>query len=234
MKITFQILRNLLKTSFLGYYLINNSFCLCIVGFIQRILLTFNLTEITPQLILLSVSTVVFGRLFCGLICPFGLIFEWTYKIKMKIKKSKIIPKFNPKVHEKLIYLKYLLLILGLYLSFKYAIYAICGVCPIGSFAGLNGTVISFILVGLFIILGYFIPMFFCRYVCPIGALLAVLSVKTPFGIKSNDKCSKCKICEMQCPMQIEILDKMDEKECIRCFNCLTNCKKGGITYGKK
>jgi len=233
MKISFQLLRNLIKTSFLGYFLVQNSFCLCIVGYVQRMLLKFNLSDITPQLILLSGSTVVFGRLFCGFICPLGIIFEWTYKLKMKINNSKILPKVDPKVHEKLIYLKYVLLIIGFYLSFKYATYAICGVCPIGSFAGLSGTVISFILLGLFLILGYFIPMFFCRYFCPIGALLGILSIKPIFKIKSNDKCNKCRLCEMKCPMQIEILDKMDEKECFRCFQCVTACKKGGITYGK-
>ncbi|MBA2841216.1 ferredoxin-type protein NapH [Methanococcus maripaludis] len=233
MKISFQLIRNLIKTSFLGYFLVNNSFCLCIVGFVQRILLTFNLSEITPQLIGFSAVSVVFGRLFCGFICPFGIIFEWTYKLKMKINNSKILPKVDPKIHNKLIYLKYILLIIGLYLTFKYATYVICGVCPIGSFAGLNGTVISFILLGLFIILGYFIPMFFCRYFCPIGALLGLLSVKPVFKIKSNDKCNTCRLCEKKCPMQIDILDNMDEKECIRCFQCVTACKKGGIKYGK-
>ncbi|GAA0129422.1 hypothetical protein MMMIC1C10_18460 [Methanococcus maripaludis] len=38
-------------------------------------------------------------------ICPFGIIFEWTYKLKMKINNSKVLPKVDPKIHEKLIYL---------------------------------------------------------------------------------------------------------------------------------
>uniref|UniRef100_A9A792 Ferredoxin-type protein (NapH) n=1 Tax=Methanococcus maripaludis (strain C6 / ATCC BAA-1332) TaxID=444158 RepID=A9A792_METM6 len=233
MKISFQLIRNLIKTSFLGFFLVSNNFCLCILGFVQRILLTFNLKEFTPQLIVFPAIAVVFGRLFCGFICPFGIIFEWTYKLKMKMKKSKIIPKFNPKIHEKLIYLKYIFLVIGLYLTFKYGSYVICTVCPIGSFVGLNGTVISFILLGLFLIGGYFIPMFFCRYFCPIGALLGLLSTKPVFKIKTNDNCTKCRLCEMKCPMQIDILNNMDEKECIRCFQCVTACKKGGIKYGR-
>jgi ferredoxin len=84
------------------------------------------------------------------------------------------------------------------------------------------------------ILLGFFgaaweVPRFWCRYVCPTGALMAIFQRHSFAGIKRDPvKCTKCPHCEITCPMQINILDlpweKFNDPECIMCMECVDAC----------
>lgn len=75
--------------------------------------------------------------------------------------------------------------------------------------------------------------MAFCRYLCPIGALLGIFSLKPVFKLKLNkDKCVNCKLCEKKCPVQIELTEKIEQHECIRCFECKSACRKDAVKFG--
>ncbi len=89
------------------------------------------------------------------------------------------------------------------------------------------------------ILVGFFgaawkVPRFFCRYVCPTGALMAVFQKHSLVGIKRDPvKCTKCPHCEVKCPMQIKILDlpweKFNDPECIMCMECIDACPHGSM-----
>jgi polyferredoxin len=91
----------------------------------------------------------------------------------------------------------------------------------------------------LLILLGFFgaawkVPRFWCRYVCPTGALMAILQKHSLAGIKRDPvKCTKCPHCEIKCPMQINILDlsweKFNDPECIMCMECIDACPHGSL-----
>jgi polyferredoxin len=91
----------------------------------------------------------------------------------------------------------------------------------------------------LLILLGFFgaawkVPRFFCRYICPTGALMAILQKYSFAGIKRDPvKCTKCPHCEIKCPMQINILDlswdKFNDPECIMCMECIDACPHGSL-----
>ena len=91
----------------------------------------------------------------------------------------------------------------------------------------------------LLILLGFFgaawkVPRFWCRYVCPTGALMAILQKHSFAGIKRDPvKCTKCPHCEVKCPMQINILDlpweKFNDPECIMCMECIDACPHGSL-----
>jgi len=91
----------------------------------------------------------------------------------------------------------------------------------------------------LLILLGFFgaawkVPRFFCRYICPTGALMAILQKYSFAGIKRDPvKCTKCPHCEIRCPMQINILDlswdKFNDPECIMCMECIDACPHGSL-----
>ena len=91
----------------------------------------------------------------------------------------------------------------------------------------------------LLILLGFFgaawkVPRFFCRYICPTGALMAILQKYSFAGIKRDPvKCTKCPHCEVKCPMQINILDlsweKFNDPECIMCMECIDACPHGSL-----
>jgi polyferredoxin len=79
------------------------------------------------------------------------------------------------------------------------------------------------------------VPRFWCRYVCPTGALMAVFQTYSYAGIKRDPvKCMKCPHCEVRCPMQINILDlpweKFNDPECIMCMECIDACPHGSLS----
>jgi ferredoxin-type protein NapH len=91
-----------------------------------------------------------------------------------------------------------------------------------------------FILV-VFLGAAWVVPRFWCRYVCPTGALMAIFQRYSLAGIKRDPvKCMKCPHCEVRCPMQITILDlpweKFNDPECILCLECVDACPHGSLS----
>ena len=79
------------------------------------------------------------------------------------------------------------------------------------------------------------VPRFWCRYVCPTGALMAIFQRYSFAGMKRDPvKCTKCPHCEVKCPMQINILDlpweKFNDPECILCMECVDACPHGSLS----
>ena len=90
------------------------------------------------------------------------------------------------------------------------------------------------ILVG-FVYAAWRIPRFWCRYICPVGAIMAVTQKNSLLGMHRDPvKCSDCKECETACPMQIPILDldwkKFNDSECILCMACIDACPAGALS----
>ncbi|HIQ39242.1 MAG TPA: 4Fe-4S binding protein [Methanothermococcus okinawensis] len=226
-----QSIRKLIQLLFFVYFIYLSGLCLCVLGVIKRFILMGGF-YLTSTLVLLLL-TLILGRVFCGWVCPLGFIFDITYRLRMKVSKLKFLPTVPEKIHSKLIYLKYGVLILFLYLTYKLSTYAFCKVCPLGTLTNLHGTVISIILLVFFLIMGVVYPMFFCRYFCPIGALLGIFSIRPLFKLKIDDKkCVGCKLCDRRCPVQIELTKNIPQHECIRCFECKTVCNKDAVKFG--
>ncbi|WP_457613987.1 4Fe-4S binding protein [Methanocaldococcus sp.] len=226
-----QILRKISQIFFFIYFIFLTSFCLCFFGLIEKFILKGSLGDLAIKLAVFIILTLLFGRVFCGWMCPLGFLFELSYKLRLKISKKRKLPAINEKIHKKLLYFKYVVLVLSLILTYYLSIYAFCQICPIGFLTNLYGTVISLIILMTFLIISFFVPMAFCRYFCPLGAFLSIFSIKPLFQLKTNEKCVKCRLCEFKCPMQIKITEKIDQKECIRCFECKSSCKKDAISF---
>jgi polyferredoxin len=85
-------------------------------------------------------------------------------------------------------------------------------------------------ILGLFFASVYKISLFWCRYICPLGALMGIFGKFSFLSLnRSLTKCEKCPECVKACPMQIKILDypwgKFNHQECILCFRCVDACK---------
>jgi ferredoxin len=79
------------------------------------------------------------------------------------------------------------------------------------------------------------LPRFFCRFVCPLGALFGLLSRFTPWRLgKTADTCGDCCICEQYCEGACRPASKIITSECVLCFNCLDCCPADRITFAGK
>ena len=79
------------------------------------------------------------------------------------------------------------------------------------------------------------LPRFFCRFVCPLGALFGLLSPLAPWRIgKAAGTCGDCQICEQYCEGACRPSGKFIGGECVMCMNCLHRCPAGRITFGNK
>jgi ferredoxin len=83
------------------------------------------------------------------------------------------------------------------------------------------------------LLLNLWIPRFYCRFVCPLGALFGVLTRWTPWRIgKRHGECLGCELCENNCEGACDPFGKIHSHECLLCMNCLRACRQAQITYG--
>lgn len=79
-----------------------------------------------------------------------------------------------------------------------------------------------------------YIPRFWCRYACPVGALMGLINHFSYLGLKRDlTKCTKCRACVEKCPMRVPILDlpweKFTHPECTMCMVCSDACAEGAL-----
>jgi polyferredoxin/uncharacterized protein with FMN-binding domain len=209
---------------------------------------SFSLSAMLPQLaIIIAVFpiTILLGRFFCSWMCAFGSLGDLISLISHKLFKRRL--RIPPKVDKALRYVKYLVLVflviavwtLGFsgFKSFNpwdvFGIILTPGSAPDFSYAFsalLPGTVI----LAAIIIASFFVDRFFCRYLCPLGAVFALTSRPRITSIKKPTAgCGKCRACTNACPMGIELykMDKCKSGECIDCFACVEACPRKNAAF---
>ena len=78
------------------------------------------------------------------------------------------------------------------------------------------------------------LPRFWCRVVCPLGAFLGVLSRWSVFGIQRDvEKCNGCNQCLQSCQGGCDPNGEWRRSECHLCMNCLEHCPEGALHYGR-
>lgn len=188
------------------------------------------------------IVAILFRRSFCGLICPFGAIQEFFAKIGQRIFRRKLImPSF---IDKPLRYLKYIILVVTVIYAWKTAGLWMAPFDPWSSYAHLSeglGSVwdesaIGLILLGVTLVGSLLYDRFFCKYLCPMGALYAVIGKISPFRVSRDENvCISCGKCSKVCPMNIYVQHEKEVKnaECINCQTCVLNCPKAGALDNK-
>ncbi|HOP33208.1 MAG TPA: 4Fe-4S binding protein [Candidatus Hydrothermia bacterium] len=180
---------------------------------------------------------VLFGRAFCGWLCPFGFLQELLKKLS----------KFRVKVSKTWGNLKYLLLAIMIPAVFFTYEPLFCKLCPAGTIEGALPIMLSplwsdlsslisyrfvvkILIAVLFVVLFVVIRRPFCRFVCPLGAIWGFFNKMSVFrfSIQSED-CIKCDLCQEVCPMDIRIYEDPNHYDCIRCLKCVYACPKNLI-----
>lgn len=178
-------------------------------------------------LILLSF---VFGRIYCSTLCPLGIYQEllmFLFKPFYKKRKNKPVKTSG--------FVYFFAAVLFGFLFGGTAVlirlfdpYAITGMAISGVWFGLG-------FVAALTVLVFFKKRFFCTNICPVGAVLGLVSRFSLFKIRFNcERCTKCGLCAKVCPCDaIDVKNQtVDSKTCIGCFKCLGQCKYDGIYEG--
>ena len=84
------------------------------------------------------------------------------------------------------------------------------------------------------LLLNLWIPRFYCRFICPLGALFGVFSRFAVWGVRKNkgESCTNCQLCELNCEGACTPTERIRFHECVLCLNCLDNCPHGVMGYG--
>jgi NosR/NirI family transcriptional regulator, nitrous oxide reductase regulator len=162
------------------------------------------------------VSTVLWGRLYCGRICAYGALTQaldavlprgWRIDVPRAIEKRAAPIKFAV-----------LAGVIGYYLiTHNVLIYQY--VEPFWMF-GLFGTTTMWVLLAVLLVVTVFVRNVYCRFLCPVGATLGLMSYLTVFRIKRWSECSTCKICQKTCEWGAIDGPKILVTECVRCDDC--------------
>ena len=184
--------------------------------------------------------TLIWGRFFCGFICSFGAMQDLLHAvgrlIPWKIKVSETADKWM----KKLKYAVLLFVVIGVWGCSVtgdsvwspwtvFGIYtSVSAWSSLRYFATLGGVLLILIMIG-----SLFIERFFCKYLCPLGALFSLTARFRFYPLKrQSSKCGSCKLCAAKCPMSVprSELDEVSSGECINCMKCTEICPKQNIT----
>ncbi len=173
-------------------------------------------------LVILGLSF-LFGRFYCGYLCPVGAVQELGYLLpapKLRLK-SKILPY--------LFRWAFFVVFIGAGIFLSLGVLRLFGIRDFFYLVFTTGFFIFLVIIGL----SFFLYRPFCRFFCPFGALVSLPAMASRFKIQRTDACIECAKCEKACPTNEA--KKTDLKgECYLCHRCLDTCPvKGALEYNR-
>ncbi len=180
-------------------------------------------------------------KAFCSWLCPIGTISEWLWRFgRRTFRRSFHLPRWADVALRSL---KYVFLGLFLYavvfmslpaiqafLEGPYGVIADVKMLNFFRFLSVTGAVT----LGLLILLSFFYQNFWCRYLCPYGALMGLAARFSPARIRRDpDLCIDCAKCAKACPALIPV-DKLlatTSVECTGCLDCVVVCPAAGALW---
>jgi polyferredoxin len=208
--------------------------------FTGHLLKSTNLLNFSVLIATLGVSLVA-GRAFCGWLCGLGaiqdFIAEWTRKllgekqhIRGKCSKTTLPLNLPVSIDRPLRYAKYLVLFWIMVGSLYTAYPPLREFCPVRAVFGLHMTTLLWVALAVFIAGSVLVERFWCKYLCPLGATLAIFNKISPVQIVSDSNhCNNCGRCDIECSMGIKDVPlNLDDPECTRCLECMDTCAREG------
>ena len=204
---------------------------------------TFVFSEQAGNILLAAAAfliTALWGRFFCGFICSFGAMQDLLWQVGKRFIHKPLV---SERVDRVLKYLKYLVLmfiVIGVWTPgigsetvwspwTVFGMYASPwkGIPTELMFLSVGGALMLIIIVG-----SVFVERFFCKYLCPLGALFSLTSRFRLFRIKKpSSACGNCRMCARQCSMAIPMYryDEIRSGECIDCMRCTEACRRDNV-----
>jgi len=204
----------------------------------KYLLATGSVPAIHPAAMFLFMAFVAMSLLakkaFCSWLCPIGTFSEYLWKLGRKIFHRSLRP---PRwLDIPLRGLKYLLLAFFVFIigsmsgaaleEFMHTPYGlIADVKMMNFFRNMSGTAV--IVIAALILLSLVVENFWCRYLCPYGALMGLASLLSPLKIRCNrETCIDCARCARACPASLPVdhLVQVRSVECTACMACIAAC----------
>ncbi|MHC3908297.1 hypothetical protein ACMZ4X_01517 [Achromobacter marplatensis] len=173
-----------------------------------------------------AISMVFWNRgAFCGWLCPFGALQELSNRIAKRLGVRQITIRHG--VHQRLSTLKYVIFLL----LFGFSLYDLAVAEQLAEVEPFKTAIIlrfmrywPFVAFAVALLAaGLFVERFFCRYLCPLGAALAIPARLRIFDwLRRYRECGNpCQRCNHECPVQaIEPTGEINPNECIQCLHC--------------
>jgi polyferredoxin len=205
---------------------------------LKAAILTGELPVMFPAGMILLVTflaiTIVFRKAFCSWLCPVGTLSEWLWRLGRRVLgRNFALPRW---ADWPLRSLKYVLLGLFLYavggmpvaalrafLSSPYGLVA--DVKMLNFFRHMETT--GLVVVAVLVLLSVLVQNFWCRYLCPYGALHGLFSWLSPVRIRRDaDACIDCGGCTRACPsrLPVDVKRSISSPECTGCLECVAAC----------
>jgi ferredoxin-type protein NapH len=189
------------------------------------------------------VIAAVMGRVFCGWVCPQGTLSELGDRFQQGLQRITRIRRPTRLRLPKSMWPAVSVLVVGLVLSFIIGVPVICYICPIGLLAraALSGTWVGQVggelaIVAVILVAEVFVARRgWCRYLCPLGALYALLASRfSPKVVRDAVACEGCGSCVKVCTMgNSPIRDKVG-LSCTQCTDCVTSCPEDALRIGRR
>ena len=163
------------------------------------------------------VTTLFWGRVFCSSLCPFGALQDFLtrfvpHKLQIRVPQA---------LHDKAIYIKYVILLLLIVMALTYSELSVFQYFePFGTIFYQSQSILLWGILLAFLAASSVVSRFYCRYACPLGAALGVVSLLSPWRIARVQQCQVCSVCEHACPTGAIRGPDIDFKECVRCDVC--------------
>jgi polyferredoxin len=205
---------------------------------LKYFLVTHHVPAIHPAamflLVIFLLSSLLLKKSFCSWLCPVGTVSEYLWKLGHKLfGRNLTLPRW---LDIPLRSLKYLLLGFLLYIvvtmpadaleAFLQAPFGIIADVKMLNFFRHIG-LIGIAVLAAFAILSVFIKNFWCRFLCPYGALMGLVSTLSPIKIRRDEAaCIDCGKCNKACPSNLKIdqLLQINSAECTGCMTCIAAC----------
>ena len=205
---------------------------------LKYLLVTHHIPAVHPAAMVLGLafllSSLVLKKAFCSWLCPVGTVSEYLWKLGRKLfRRNVTVPRW---LDIPLRSLKYILLAFFLFIVVSMTAEALNDfmAAPFGIIAdvkmlnffrnlGITGAAVILSLVGLSVI----IQNFWCRFLCPYGALMGVVATLSPIRIRRDPQpCIDCGKCSKACPstLPVDQLIQIRSLECTSCMECVAVC----------
>lgn len=192
----------------------------------------------TSSFLLMAITvltTLLFGRVFCSYLCPLGALQEWMRGLgkKIGIKKDLELPVAIDRYAR---YLKYFILLFIVYFSYKTGDLFFRNYDPYNALMHFGNEyeekVAAYAILGAVTFSALFSKSWWCRYLCPLGATLAIIKKISPFKItRDKSTCVSCGLCNKTCPANLNIKEAqvINSADCISCLNCVSDCPESSL-----